>query len=176
MDVKRLFTCFKKVSGRQPSQKIIRASTSTTVSPVLFVKKLEGRLRFCVDYRKLNTITIKYWYPIPLIQETLNQLSQTCWFSKFDIIAAFNKMRIQESKEWKTAFKTWYRLYKYLVMPFSLENSPSSFLHFVNDTLQGYLDIFATDYIENVLVYSTSLSEHKKLVKLVLDMMKVAGL
>ncbi len=85
-------------------------------------------------------------------------------------------MLIQESKEWKTAFKTRYRLYEYLVMPFSLANALSSFQHFINDTLQGYLDIFATAYIDDILVYSNSLSEHKKHVELVIDRMKDACL
>lgn len=154
----------------------ICASTSSAASPVLFVKKPGGGLRFCVDYRKLNAITIKDRYPIPLIQETLNRLSQACWFSKFDVIAAFNKMRIQEGEEWKTAFKTLYGLYEYLVMPFGLANGPSSFQHFINDTLQGYLDIFVTAYIDDILVYSNSLPEHKIHVKLVLDRLSLAGL
>lgn len=72
----------------------IRTSTSSATSLVLFVTKLGGGLRFCVNYQKLNAITVKDRYPIPLIQETLNRLSQVCWFSKFDVIAAFNKMRI----------------------------------------------------------------------------------
>lgn len=154
----------------------IRASTSSAALPVLFVRKPGGGLRFCVDYRKLNAITIKDRYPIPLIQETLNRLSQACWFSKFDVIAAFNKMRIKEGEEWKTAFKTRYGLYEYLVMPFGLANAPSSFQHYINDTLQGYLDIFATAYIDDILVYSNSLPEHRKHVGLVLDRMREAGL
>ena len=154
----------------------IQASTFSADSPVLFAKKPGGGLRFCVDYRKLNAITIKDRYPIPLVQETLNRLSQACWFSKFDVIAAFNKMRIKEGEEWKTAFKTRYGLYEYLVMPFGLANAPSSFQHYINDTLQGYLDIFAIAYIDDILVYSNSLSKYKKHVGLVLDRMREARL
>ena len=80
-------------------KRFIRASTSLAASPVLFAKKPGGGLHFCIDYQKLNAITIKNRYSIPFIQEILNQLSQTCWFSKFDVIAAFNKMRIKEGKE-----------------------------------------------------------------------------
>ncbi len=147
----------------------ICASSSSASSPVLFVKKPGGGLKFYVNFQKLNAITVKDRYPIPLIQETLNRLSQACWFSKFDVIAAFNKMRIQEGEEWKTAFKTRYGLYEHHVMPFGLANASSSFQHFINETLQGYLDILATSYIDDILVYSNSLSEHKKHVKLVLD-------
>ncbi len=85
-------------------------------------------------------------------------------------------MRIKEGEEWKTAFKTCYGLYEYLVMPFGLANAPSSFQHYINDTLQGYLDIFATAYIDDILVYSNSLPEHRKHVGLVLDRMREAGL
>lgn len=154
----------------------IRASTSSATSLVLFARKSGGGLRFCMDYRKLNAITIKDRYLIPLVQETLNCLSQACWCSKFDVIAAFNKMQIKEGKEWKTAFKTRYGLYKYLVVPFRLANASSSFQHYINDTLQGYLDIFATAYIDEILVYSNSLSEYKKHVGLVLDRMRGAKL
>lgn len=157
-------------------KRFIRANTSSATSPILFVKNPGGGLRFCIDYWKLNAITVKDKYPIPLIQETLNRLSQACWFLKFDVIATFNKMRMQEGKEWKTAFKTRYGLYEYLVMPFGLANAPSSFQHFINDTLQGYLDIFTTAYIDDILVYSNSLSEHKKHVKLILDRIRDAGL
>lgn len=77
----------------------IRASTSSTPSLVLFARKPGGGLWVCVDYRKLNAITIKDRYPIPLVQETLNRLIQACWFSKFDVIAAFNKMQMKEGEE-----------------------------------------------------------------------------
>ena len=85
-------------------------------------------------------------------------------------------MRIKEGEEWKTAFKTHYGLYKYLVMPFGLANAPSLFQHYNNNTLQGYLDIFATAYIDDILVYSNSLPKHRKYVGLVLDKIRKAGL
>ncbi len=166
----------KKYLENNFRKEFICASTSSTASPVLFLKKPEEGWRFYVDYQKLNAITVKDKYPFPLIQESPNRLSQAYWFSKFDVIAAFNKMCIQEGEEWKTAFKTWYWLYKYLVMPFGLANTLSSFQPFINDTFQGYLDIFATTYIDDVLVYYTLLSKHKKHIKLVLDRMKIASL
>jgi hypothetical protein len=154
----------------------IRASTSPVSSPVIFVKKPGGGLRFCVDYRKLNEITIKNRYPIPLIQETLNRLSKAKYYTKLDIISAFNRLRIAKGDEWLTAFRTRYGLFEYLVTPFGLANAPSSFQHYVNDVLRPYLDIFCTAYIDDILIYSEDLDEHKRHVDLILGALQDAGL
>jgi hypothetical protein len=158
------------------SKGFIRVSSSEAASPVLFARKPGGGLRFCVDYRGLNAITRKNRYPIPLIEETLRQLGKAKWFSKFDVIAAFNKLRIAEGDEWKTAFRTRYGLFEYLVMPFGLSNAPSSFQAFINDVLRPYLDIFCTAYLDDVIVYSNSLAEHKKHVRAVVSALGDAGL
>ncbi|KID93909.1 retrotransposon nucleocapsid protein, partial [Metarhizium majus ARSEF 297] len=105
----------------------IRASTSPAASPVLFAKKPGGGLRFCVNYRALNAITIKNRYPLPLIWETLSQLSQAKYFTKLNIVAAFNRIRIKKGQEWMTAFNTRYGLFESLVMPFGLSNAPATF-------------------------------------------------
>ena len=105
----------------------IRASSSPAAFSVIFVKKPEGDLRLCVDYRGLNNLTVKNRYPLPLIRETLNLLASSVIFIKLDIIAAFNKLRMAEGEEWKTAMRTCYGLFKYLVMPFGLCGAPSSF-------------------------------------------------
>ena len=154
----------------------IQASSSPAASPVIFVRKPGGGLRFCVDYRALNAITIKNRYPIPLIQETLARLSKAKVYTKLDIIAAFNRLRIAKGDEWMTAFRTRYGLFEYLVMPFGLANAPSSFQHYVNDVLRPYLDIFCTAYIDDILIYSDSVSEHRKHVELVLGALRQAGL
>lgn len=154
----------------------IRASSSPVASPVLFVKKPGGGLRFCVDYRGLNALTIKNRYPIPLLQETLNRLCKAKFYTKLDIIAAFNKLRIAKGDEWLTAFRTRYGLFEYLVMPFGLANAPSTFQHYVNDALRPYLDLFCTAYIDDILIYSNNLLEHKQHVRLVLKAMEEAGL
>ena len=138
----------------------IRASSSPVAAPVIFVKKPGGGLRFCVDYRALNAVTVKNRYPIPLIQETLNRLSKARIYTKLDIIHAFNRLRIAEGDEWLTAFRTRYGLFEYLVMPFGLANAPSSFQHFVNDTLRPYLDVFCTAYINDILIYSDNLTKY----------------
>ena len=166
----------KKTLEEDLHKGFIRASSSPAASPVLFAKKPGGGLRFCVDYRSLNAITVKNRYPIPLIQETLDRLSKAVIYTKLDVIAAFNRLRIAEGDEWKTAFRTRYGLYEYLVMPFGLTNAPSTFQHYINDTLRDYLDVFCTAYIDDILIYSKSKKEHRKHVKAVLQRLREAGL
>lgn len=98
----------------------IRASNSPANAPVLFVKKPGGGLRFCVDYRGLNSIIKRDRYPLPLIKETLQQLSKARYFTKLDVCTAFHRLRIRPGDEWKTAFRTRYGQYEWLVMPFGL--------------------------------------------------------
>ena len=105
----------------------IRASNSPAASPVLFVRKPGGGLRFCVDYRALNALTKKDRYPLPLIKETLNMIGRATWYTKLDVTAAFHKIRITEGQEWMTAFRTRFGSYEWLVTPFGLANAPSTF-------------------------------------------------
>ncbi len=147
----------------------IRASNSPAAAPILFAKKPGGGLRFCVDYRALNAITQKDRYPLPLIRETLRSISRAKWLTKLDITAAFHKIRIAEGDEWKTAFRTRYGLYEWLVTPFGLTNGPTTFQRYINHTLREYLDEFVSAYLNNTLIYSDgSLEDHRRKVKLVL--------
>jgi hypothetical protein len=154
----------------------IRASSSPAASPVLFVRRPGGSLRFCVDYRALNAITVKYRYPLPLVSETLARLSKAHFFTKLDVISVFNRLRMAEGEVWKTAFRALYGLYEYNDMPFGLANAPSPFQHFINDVLHEYLDTFYTVYIDDILIYIDNLSEHKKHVRSVLESLRKAGL
>lgn len=154
----------------------IRASTSPAASPVLFVKKPGGGLRFCVDYRALNALTIKNRYPLPLIRETLHQLSQAKFFTKLDVVGAFNRIRVKEGDEWLTAFNTRYGLFESLVMPFGLSNAPATFQAYINQTLRPFLDIFCTAYIDDVLIFSDDLESHRKHVHAILQALEDAGL
>ena len=154
----------------------IQVSFSLTAALILFVHKSEGGLRFCVDYWELNVITVKNWYSLPLIKETLDCLCNAVINIKLDIIAAFNCLRIAEGEEWKTAFWTRYKLYEYLVMPFSLTNALSLFQHYINDTLRDYLNVFCTVYIDDILIYSNSWEEHVAHVKKVLEHLWIADL
>ena len=122
-----------------------------------------------MDYRALNRITKKDRYPLPLIRETLNNISQAKWFTKLDIIAAFHKIQIAQGDEWKTAFQTRYGLYEWLVTPFGLANGPSTFQKYINWTLKDFLDDFVSAYINDILIYTNgSRAEYEEQVKKVL--------
>lgn len=154
----------------------IRSSKSPAASPVLFAKKPGGGLRLCVDYRGLNAITIKNRYPLPLVQETLSRLAQAKYYTTLDINSAFNRIRIAEGHEWMSAFNTRLGLYESLVMPFGMTNAPATFQAYINKTLHPWLDVFCTAYIDDVLIYSNTLEEHRQHVKTVLQALREAGL
>lgn len=154
----------------------IRPSSSPAASPVLFVKKPDGGLRFCVDYRALNALTVKDRYPLPLTKESLNNLKGMRYFTKIDIISAFNNLRIKEGQEYLTAFRTRFGLFESLVMPFGLTGAPATFQRFMNDILRDYLDIFCTVYLDDILIYSKTRSEHIRQVRMVLEKLREAGL
>jgi RNase H-like domain found in reverse transcriptase/Reverse transcriptase (RNA-dependent DNA polymerase)/Integrase zinc binding domain/Integrase core domain/Chromo (CHRromatin Organisation MOdifier) domain len=154
----------------------IRASSSPAAAPILFVKKPDGSLRLCVDYRGLNEITIKDRYPLPLIQETLMRIEKAKYFTTLDLPSAYNLIRIREGDEWKAAFRTRYGLFEPLVMQFGLTNAPATFQHLINDTLRPFLDRFCTAYLDDIFIYSSTLEEHQEHVRLVLEALRVAGL
>lgn len=155
----------------------IRVSRSSAAAPVLFAHKPGGGLRFCIDYRALNAITEKDRYPLPLIRETLQSLGRAKWLTKLDVTAAFHKVRVTEGDEEKTAFRTRYGLFEWLVCPFGLTGAPAMFQRFVNSVLRDYLDIFCTAYIDDILIYSNgSLNDHRKKVCKVLEQLREAGL
>lgn len=155
----------------------IRVSNSPAAAPVLFAKKPGGGLRFCVDYRALNRLTRKDRYPLPLIQETLRSLTKAKWFTKLDVISAFHRLRIAQGDEWKTAFRTRYGLYEWLVTPFGLANAPSSFQKYINWVLRDFLDDFCSAYIDDILIYSSgTLHDHREKVRSVLSRLQEAGL
>ena len=154
----------------------IRPSSSHVTSPVLFVKKPGGGLRLCMDYRSLNDVSTKDRYPLPLIKETLNNLEGMKYFTKIDIISAFNNVRMKEGHEHLTAFLTRFGLFESLVMPFGLTGAPTTFQRFINDSLREYLDQFCSAYLDDILIYSRTKEEHITHVKKVLERLRSAGL
>jgi len=158
------------------SKSLIHASSCSTASHILFIKKKDGSLRLCVDYRVLNDITIKDHNPLPRIEETINQIRGCRYFTCLDLLACFNQIRIKEGDEWKIASRTRYGLFEFLVMSFGLTNAPATAQLFMNDTLHEYLDIFCVCYIDDILIYSRTLKEHKEQVRKVLQKLKEASL
>jgi hypothetical protein len=151
-------------------------SSSPFASPVLFVAKPNGSLRFCVDYRKLNSLTKKDQHPLSLIDETLTRIANAKIFTKLDIRQAFHRIRIDADSEKLTTFQTRYSTYKYQVLPFGLTNGPATYQRYMNEVLFNYLDDFCTAYLDDILIYSDNVLEHEHYIKLVLQRLREAGL
>jgi hypothetical protein len=158
------------------SNGFIKASQSPWASPILFVKKPGGGIRLCFDYRKLNAITKKDRYPIPLIDETMANIAGCKVMTKLDIRKAFNRIRVAESSEDLLTFCTPVGNFKPTVMGFGPCNGPATFQRYINETLFEYLNVFCTAYLDDVLIYSQNLEEHQEHVKLVLQRLMDAGL
>lgn len=143
------------------SRGFIQPSKSPYGAPVLFVKKKEGDLRMCVDYRALNKQTIKNTYPLPRIDELLDRLKDAKVFSKIDLRSGYHQIRIHESDVPKTAFRTRYGLYEFLVLPFGLTNAPATFMTLMNDVFREELDSCVIIYLDDILVFSKTVEQHK---------------
>ncbi|KAJ1604033.1 hypothetical protein NDA14_005650 [Ustilago hordei] len=150
----------------------IRPSKSPARSPVLFVPKKDGGLRLCVDYRGLNEITVKNRAPLPLIEEQLFLLRKARIYTKLDLRAAYNLIRIAKGDEWKTAFGTQLGLYEYLVMPFGLANAPAHFQSFINDIFRDIIGIYVVVYLDDFLIFSDTEEAHVKHVTEVLTRLR----
>jgi hypothetical protein len=120
----------------------------------MFVPKKNKKLQLCVNFWKLNDITIKNRYLLPNISELQDRLAYTKIFTALDLRGAYNLIRIKKGEEWKTAFRTRYRHYKYTVIPFGLTNAPATYQALVNNVLRAHLDIFIIAYLDNILIYS----------------------
>jgi len=151
---------------------IIRTSTSPFASPVILVKKKDSIWTYCVDYRALNKLTIKDKYPIPMIEEFLEEFVGVTTFSKIDLKSRYHQIRMTVGEEFKTAFETHSCHYEFLIMPFGLTNAPTTFQSLMNEVFRDHLKKFILVFFNDILVYSRSLSDHYKHLEIVLEILR----
>src|ERR1044072_4757161 len=153
-------------------KKFIRPSVSPWGAPVLLVKKKERTMRLCVDYRQLNKVTIKNRYPLPRIDDLMDQLVGACVFSKIDLRSGYHQIRVKSEDIQKTAFRTRYGHYEYSVMSFGVTNAPGVFMEYMNRIFHPYHDKFTVVFIDDILIYSKSDEEHAEHLRVVLELLK----
>ena len=147
----------------------IRPSASPWGSPVLFVKKKDGSMRMCIDYRSLNAVTVKNKYPLPRIDDLLDQLKKAKFFNKIDLRSGYHQMKIRPCDIPKTTFVTRYRKYEFNVMSFGLTNAPAYFMNMMNKVFMEELDKFVVVFIDDILIYSETAEEHAEHLRIVLE-------
>ena len=138
----------------------VRPSTSPFGAPVLLVKKKDGSMRMCIDYRGLNKITEKNNFPLPRIDDLHDRLTNAKYFTKLDLFAGYHQIPIKLGDEFKTAFTSRYGTYEFVVMPFGLTNAPATFQTAMNALFYDWLDDFVIVYLDDILIYSESLEQH----------------
>lgn len=172
----------KKYLDEQLAKGFIQPSKSPVASPVFFVtdkassSRGVSQLRLVVDYRTLNSKIVLDEYPLPLSREIIDRLGRAKIYTKFDVRAGFNNIRIKAGDEWKLAFKTMFGLYEYTVMPMGLATAPSIFQRFINATLAPFLGIFCFAYLDDIIIFSDDEKKHDKHTEQVLDALAKAGL
>ena len=157
-------------------QGVIEPSSSAWASPIVLVKKKDGSIRFCVDYRKLNSITTKDAYPLPRIEDNLDALKGAKFFSTLDLISGYWQVEMAPEDKEKTAFCTKYGLFQFKVMPFGLSNAPGTFERLMETVLRGMQWERAVLYLDDIIVFSDRVEEHLKRLEEILQRLRAANL
>ena len=150
----------------------IRPSTSPWGALVLFAKKKNKTLRLCINYRQLNRVTIKNWYPLSRIDDLFDQLRGGQVYSKIDLRTSYHQLRVRKADIPKTAFKTRYGHFKFTVMPFGLTNVPVTFMDLMHRVFQPYLDQFVVVFLDDILIYSQFEEEHEDRLRIILQVLR----
>ncbi|KAL0549014.1 hypothetical protein IC582_013494 [Cucumis melo] len=150
----------------------IRPSVSPWGAPVLFVKKKDGSMRLCIDYRELNKVTVKNRYPLPRIDDLFDQLQGATVFSKIDLRSGYHQLRIKDEDVPKTAFRSRYGHYEFIVLSFGLTNAPAVFMDLMNRVFREFLDTFVIVFIDDILIYSKTEAEHEEHLRMVLQTLR----
>jgi hypothetical protein len=157
-------------------QGLIQPSASPWSFPVVVVKKKNGKLRFCVNYKPLNDITKKDNYPLPRIDELLDSLQDAQWFTTLDLASGYWQIKVRKEDQEKTAFITKFGTYEFKVMPFGLCNAPVTFQRTMDKVLDGIKEKFVLVYLDDVIIYSKTFKEHMKHLTEVLNRIRQANL
>jgi hypothetical protein len=150
----------------------VHLSVSPWGSPILFLKRKDGSMRLCIDYKEINKVTVKNKYPLPRNEDLFDQLQGSQVFSTIDLRSRYHQLRVKEEDIQKTAFGMWYGHYKFLVMPFGLTNAPIAFIDMMNQIFREFVDRRVVVFIDDILIYSKSREEHEEHLTKVLNILR----